>query len=323
MEQNYSFLKISLTQKNHSFSTDWFFSVFHTVLCGENSVCENLDGSYECLCDTGFEVDSRPSMLGLQSNLTNCIDKNECHIAVNQTSPCYQLCANNIGSFECSCFNGFALMEDGKTCTQIDLCLADNGGCSHQCGFQPESVDSKELVVRCSCPMTHVLLSDEKTCDFANDAFANDLDDTVYGNYESALDYGDQFNTDFNADDFGIYDWVDQSPGNAFSDPSTLVGVDSADSELSLPGTKRLPKSLPEIKIHCKPGEFGKTCQFRCASDCVYGKCVNIKQSSTVCRCKPGHTGFFCRRKCPIGTYGRYCLKKCTNDCKNGSKSGA
>ena len=130
-------------------------------------------------------------------------------------------------------------MEDGVSCSQVDLCLEDNGGCSHQCSFIPDDKNSDNLVVKCSCPLTHILLSDQKTCDFSNSTSFNDLDDTVYGNYESALDFGDEFNTE--NDDYGIYDWVDQGPANHI----TVKLNDTIN--LSRGDVKRLAKkSLPD-----------------------------------------------------------------------------
>ncbi len=40
------------------------------------------------------------------------------HTDVNECSrnPCYQLCVNTMGSFECDCMSGFELQPDGKTC---------------------------------------------------------------------------------------------------------------------------------------------------------------------------------------------------------------
>ena len=34
---------------------------------------------------------------------------------------CHQVCNNTNGSYECACFNGYTLKEDGKTCEGI-LC---------------------------------------------------------------------------------------------------------------------------------------------------------------------------------------------------------
>ena len=40
-------------------------------------------------------------------------DINEC----DQVNDCHQECRNTVGSFICSCIEGFTLAEDGKNCT--------------------------------------------------------------------------------------------------------------------------------------------------------------------------------------------------------------
>ena len=42
-----------------------------------------------------------------------CTDVDEC---LEGTSGCSQECTNTVGSFTCSCFDGYLLDEDGKTC---------------------------------------------------------------------------------------------------------------------------------------------------------------------------------------------------------------
>ena len=53
--------------------------------------------------------------IGLYSIIMNIIneDINEC----DQVNDCHQECQNTVGSFVCSCIEGFILAEDGKNCT--------------------------------------------------------------------------------------------------------------------------------------------------------------------------------------------------------------
>lgn len=44
------------------------------------------------------------------------IDIDECN---GDVSVCHHKCTNTIGSFECSCHNGYHLTGDGRTCTGI------------------------------------------------------------------------------------------------------------------------------------------------------------------------------------------------------------
>eukprot|EP00794_Sanderia_malayensis_P014863 gene14863-16407_t len=67
------------------------------------------------------------------------VDVDECSVfkigpsGTNVTlAGCTQLCHNNFGSFSCSCRTGFKLIQDGKTCTDIDEC-SGNHGFEHSC----------------------------------------------------------------------------------------------------------------------------------------------------------------------------------------------
>jgi hypothetical protein len=76
--------------------------------CSQN--CSNTIGSYQCLCDHGYLLDS--------DGLT-CNDVNECE---NGNNSCHDNanCTNTIGSYTCSCNTGFS--GDGITCNNIDEC---------------------------------------------------------------------------------------------------------------------------------------------------------------------------------------------------------
>ncbi|CAH1798321.1 unnamed protein product, partial [Owenia fusiformis] len=54
----------------------------------------------------------------------NCTDVNECDTA---NGGCTQICSNNVGSFVCSCLDGFSL-QDGNACIYQKLTLAGEGG---------------------------------------------------------------------------------------------------------------------------------------------------------------------------------------------------
>lgn len=57
-----------------------------------------------CNCDDGYE---------LAHDKMNCNDIDECATSDN---PCAQICENRVGSYSCSCFAGFWLHSDKKSC---------------------------------------------------------------------------------------------------------------------------------------------------------------------------------------------------------------
>ncbi|KAL3868276.1 hypothetical protein ACJMK2_041103, partial [Sinanodonta woodiana] len=112
-----------------------------------DQVCNNSPGNYSCGCFEGYsynrstgicEIDSIPPecmkidcratsgcMLdqnrnatcfcnvgyALNTNGTSCVDFDECKANI-----CQHKCINSDGSYKCSCFNGYVLDEDNKTC---------------------------------------------------------------------------------------------------------------------------------------------------------------------------------------------------------------
>lgn len=62
-----------------------------------NGRCINTMGSYRCICNRGFKVDTTS---------TYCRDVNECSL---RPSPCKFSCQNTEGSYVCSCPPGFEL----------------------------------------------------------------------------------------------------------------------------------------------------------------------------------------------------------------------
>lgn len=99
--------------------------MLNDTICDQ--VCVNTDGSFHCDCEDGFQlVEGTNQCEGIiilhdKSSyycfLLSSIDINECE-GVND---CQQRCENSVGSFTCSCENGFTLSSDGRNCTGIKL----------------------------------------------------------------------------------------------------------------------------------------------------------------------------------------------------------
>ena len=85
-------------------------------ICGENAVCRNVAGGYNCTCAAGYAGD------GL-----TCRDVDECALGTNYCGE-NAACVNEPGGFSCVCNDGFS--GDGVTCTDIDECAKEIADCS-------------------------------------------------------------------------------------------------------------------------------------------------------------------------------------------------
>ncbi|KAF5901764.1 matrilin-4 isoform X1, partial [Clarias magur] len=70
---------------------------------------------------------------------------------------CDHICESSPGSYQCFCLPGYALQDDGKTCTLIDYCSFGNHSCEQECvailnGFN------------CHCKEGYTLNDDKRTC---------------------------------------------------------------------------------------------------------------------------------------------------------------
>ena len=89
--------------------------------CDQN--CINEDGTYHCTCDTGFTLHANGKGCDGKGEknkwiiifiVGSLVDIEECAM---YTDECQQVCNNTIGSYECSCNDGYTLATDGKNCT--------------------------------------------------------------------------------------------------------------------------------------------------------------------------------------------------------------
>ena len=123
-------------------------------ICGNDAICEDTEGSYKCICNSGyFSI----------SQLGGCEDVDEC---LTGRSGCADKCDNTIGSYSCSCMqSGYLLAADNHACIDIDECLINSdNSCDQNCINVPGSYS-------CSCIAGFVLNTDASTCD--------DLDECV------------------------------------------------------------------------------------------------------------------------------------------------
>uniref|UniRef100_H2LL33 Fibrillin 2b n=1 Tax=Oryzias latipes TaxID=8090 RepID=H2LL33_ORYLA len=102
----------------------------------QNGICENLLGSYRCICNIGYESDTSGK---------NCFI-NEC--LVNRLLCDNGLCRNTPGSYTCTCPKGYVFRPDSETC-EINECESNpcvNGACRNVAGsFHCECAHGSKL----------------------------------------------------------------------------------------------------------------------------------------------------------------------------------
>ena len=72
---------------------------------GGQGKCQNVLGSFKCICDDGFSIKERME--------EGCTDDNECELDLYHCDPFAQ-CKNTNGSYDCICREGFS--GDGFSC---------------------------------------------------------------------------------------------------------------------------------------------------------------------------------------------------------------
>ena len=92
-----------------------------------SQLCAEINGTDICFCERGYQLDMDGiTCSGVPDTIITILivlfyvytsDIDEC-----TENPCEQSCTNTIGSFTCSCNNGYVLDEDGRSCNGMFMC---------------------------------------------------------------------------------------------------------------------------------------------------------------------------------------------------------
>merc|ERR1719321_1646615 len=97
-----------------------------------------------------------------------CLEINECEHTNTSAHfhGCSQVCHNKAGSFECGCLPGYRMLDDGKSCEDINECMGNHGCHSTAHGALANGATCKNLPGSYQCVCKHPLvLVDNQTCD--------------------------------------------------------------------------------------------------------------------------------------------------------------
>ncbi|KAH8363559.1 hypothetical protein KR084_011635 [Drosophila pseudotakahashii] len=159
--------------------------------------CENIPGSYRCVVPLVEKVERTDSTSVVESSVeegndilevvseippakkscnpgfelsvdgSECRDINECEVNgskdLSSNAVCQQNCENTIGSFRCTCGEGYHLLEDQRSCA-LDSCAdlenprLNRTRCAYECEDLPKGS------YRCTCPKGYELAEDLHSC---------------------------------------------------------------------------------------------------------------------------------------------------------------
>jgi cysteine-rich repeat protein len=150
-------------------------------VCDDGNAMPN-DGCFACAVETGYTCDTKMP--------TTCADIDEC---TKGTDDCdaNAACANSIGSFTCTCNNGYK--GSGKTCTDKDECGADGGnncGANTNCTNTPGSFSCACKTGYKGTPTAGCTDKDECGADGGNNCGANTTCTNTPGSFSCACKTG-------------------------------------------------------------------------------------------------------------------------------------
>ncbi|XP_065942258.1 uncharacterized protein [Magallana gigas] len=306
-------------------------------ICGNEKVCQNLEGSYMCNCKEGF-----------QKNGDSCDDIDECSDITLNTCSVDTNCQNLYGNYTCNCKPGFQKYDSG--CEDIDECQRGIADCQQICintigGFN------------CGCEFGYTLDDvDRKTCGIVRDVCAqfpqlNCSYGCRFGERDPYKGYcfcESGFELDFDNSTCKDIDECNESSTCQHNCTNLQGSFECAcTTGYSLENDGRSCKDIDEClqdshcEHYCNNTDGSYLCSCRDGYNVVnFSKCEDIDECSTIntgvdgcqnctntpgsfhCSCFEGYvlnnTTMSNCTKCPEGYYGENCQEQCS--CGQGSE---
>ncbi|XP_048581930.1 fibrillin-1 isoform X2 [Nematostella vectensis] len=253
------------------------------VCSGNNSICENTDGSFNCSCKSGYTPKFSEAVGDAPANLTSCDDIDECKLNIS-TCPANRYCVNNDGSYTCICKPGYTHVNN--TCEDIDECAHGVANC-------PASADcvNNDGSYTCRCKPGYTLVNntcidiDEcalgvATCPASADCVNND------GSYTCRCKRGytlvNKTCTDVNE--------CTETPYICSGENSICENTDGSFKCSCKPGyTPKFSKAVGDAPANLTSCDDIDECKLNISTCPANRYCVNNDGSYT-CKCKPGYT---------------------------------
>nr|XP_022323001.1 fibrillin-1-like isoform X2 [Crassostrea virginica] len=234
-----------------------------------NQVCQNIPGSYRCICETGYN----------ETTPNNCTDIDECQLH----HPCDQMCTNTEGGYTCSCHPGFKLLSRTR-CDDIDECASPKPPCDQLCS-------NSEGGYHCSCRDGFFLNMTTKTTCYAKIVCTNLTCDQHCAVRSDHTEYC-FCDTGFylNLDDNTTCNDTNECLSNPCSDNCTENSPGQGYQCSCEPG-KKLDVDLRTC-IECDNGHYGTDCSTACS--CHPGNTESCDKVTGKCNCTNGWTGVNC-----------------------------
>ncbi|XP_062605771.1 uncharacterized protein LOC134267581 isoform X2 [Saccostrea cucullata] len=242
-------------------------------ICGSDRICQNLEGSYSCMCGDGFDIND-----GKCEDIDECADE-----GLNDCPELTTFCRNTIGNYTCECQSGFQLIND--ECEDINECDSGRHSCSQLC-------INVHGDYNCACYPGFNLQNDRKSCEKVKDTCSLSPGiDCSYGCIQNVHDPGEticfcEHGYKLDSDRKTCID-IDECQNNTTCEQNCTNTVGSFECGCEI------GYELQNDGISCKACNgyfYGKECNTPCRCGRGSTACHHISG----CVCEPGWTGETC-----------------------------